>query len=79
MSKPLVWSQDNHDRLDGFMVFRRLAASGDSSTLADEIAGCKCIINLKGKHSVSTNTLDLGMTLWTSHWLADLKTNTSQT
>lgn len=70
MSKPLVYSQGNLDPLDGYMVFRKLqAVSGDPSTLKDEIADYKRIIDLKGKHSVSTDTLDLGMTLWTAHWL----------
>lgn len=71
MSKPLVYSQGNLDPLDGYMVFRKLqAASGDPSTLNEEIADYKRIIDAKGKHSVSTDTLDLGMTLWTTHWLA---------
>lgn len=72
MSKPLVYSQGNLDPLDGYMVFRKLrASSGDPTVLQEEIADYKRIINLKGKHSVSTDTLDLGMTLWTAHWLAD--------
>jgi len=71
MSKPLVYSQGNLDPLDGYMVFRKLqAASGNPSTLNEEIADYKRIIDAKGKHSVSTDTLDLGMTLWTAHWLA---------
>ena len=72
MSKPLVWSQGNLDPLDGFQIFRKLqAASGDPDTLKNEIADYKRIIDLEGKHSVSTDTLDLGMTLWTAHFSED--------
>lgn len=71
MSKPLVFSQGNLDPLDGYTVFRKLqAASGDPSILKEEIADYKRIIDLKGKHLVSKDTLDLGMTLWTAHWFA---------
>jgi hypothetical protein len=39
--------------------------------LKEEIEDYKRIIDHKGPHVVSRDTLDLGMTLWTSHWLAD--------
>lgn len=71
MSRPLVFSQGNLDPIDGLVVFRKLAADrGDASVLRDEIADYERVIRLKGKHFVSSDTLDLGMTLWTSHWLA---------
>jgi hypothetical protein len=71
-SRPLVQSQGNSDPIDGLVVFRKLqAASSDSGVLAEEIADYERIIELKGNHFVSTDTLDLGMTLWTSHWLKD--------
>ena len=71
-SRPLVNSQGNLDPIDGLVVFRKLqAASDDRSILQKEIEDYERIIELKGKHFVSSDTLDLGMTLWTSHWLAD--------
>ena len=72
MSRPLVRSQGNLDPIDGFVIFRELqAASGDPTVLKENIADCKRIIELKGAHFVSSDTLDLGMIMWTSHWLAD--------
>ncbi|KAK5166917.1 uncharacterized protein LTR77_007646 [Saxophila tyrrhenica] len=71
-SRPLVHSQGNLDPIDGLVVFRKLqAASDDPTVLKEEISDYQRIIELKGKHFVSSDTLDLGMTLWTSHWLAD--------
>lgn len=73
MSKPLIRSQGNLDPLDGFLIFRKLQASNkaDKSVLQDEIADYKEVLDRKGKHRVSSDTLDLGMTLWTAHWLSD--------
>ena len=72
MSAPLVYSQGNLDPIDGYLVFRMLQASSDNkSALEEEITDYKRILVLKGKHFVSSDTLDLGMTLWTSHWLSD--------
>ena len=70
--RPLVRSQGNLDPIDGLLVFRKLqVASNDKSILEDEIADYRRVIELKGKHFVSSDTLDLGMTLWSTHWLAD--------
>lgn len=72
MSKPLVYSQGHLDPIDGFLVFRKLrAASEDKTVLQEEIADYKQILDLKSKHVVSSDTLDLGMTLWTAHCVAD--------
>ena len=68
----LVPSQGNLDPLDGLVVFRKLqAASSDPSILQEEISDYRKVIELKGRHFVSSDTLDLGMTLWTSHWLEE--------
>ena len=70
--RALVRSQGNLDPIDGLLVFRKLqAASEDESVLADEIADYRRVIELKGEHFVSSDALDLGMTLWSAHWLAD--------
>jgi hypothetical protein len=70
-SRPLVYSQGNLDPIDGLVVFRKLqAASENPSVLEEEISDYRKVIELKGKHFVSSDTLDLGMTLWSSHWLA---------
>lgn len=69
--QPLVRWQGNLDPIDGFLVFRKLqAACDDTSILSQEIKDYLNVIELKGEHFVSNDTLDLGMTLWTSHWLA---------
>jgi hypothetical protein len=71
-SRPLVQSQSNLDPIDGLVVFRKLqAASSEPGASAEEIADYERIIEMRGKRFVSTDTLDLGMTLWTSHWLKD--------
>jgi hypothetical protein len=68
----LVNYQGNLDPIDGLLVFRKLQAASDNKTvLAEEIADYQRIIDLKGKHFISHDTLDLGMTLWSAHWLAD--------
>jgi hypothetical protein len=68
----LVNYQGNLDPIDGLLIFRKLQAASDNKTvLAEEIADYQRIIDLKGKHFVSHDTLDLGMTLWSAHWLAD--------
>lgn len=71
MSQPLVYSQGNLDPIDGLVVFRKLQAdSSEPGILRNEIDDYRRVIEVKGKHFVSSDTLDLGMTLWTSHWLA---------
>ena len=70
LSKPLVYSQGNLDPIDGLLVFRMLQGSSSNPTiLQEELADYARVIELKGKHFVSRDTLDLGMTLWTSQWL----------
>lgn len=74
LSRPLVASEGNLDPIDGFVIFSLLQASsikhGDGRVLDEEINDYKRVMERKGKHFVSTDTLDLGMTLWTAHWFA---------
>ncbi|KAL1961306.1 hypothetical protein VTO42DRAFT_34 [Malbranchea cinnamomea] len=75
LSRPLVASEGNLDPIDGYVVFSLLQASsikyGDGRPLDGEINDYKRVMARKGKQFVSTDTLDLGMTLWTAHWFAD--------
>jgi hypothetical protein len=74
LSRPLVASEGNLDPIDGYVVFSLLRASsitsGDGPVLDEEIADYKKVMARKGKQFVSTDLLDLGMTLWTAHWFA---------
>lgn len=75
LSAPLVSSEGNLDPIDGFVVFRLLQAAsmeaGDGEVLTEEINDYKRVMERKGKHFVSSDTLDLGMTLWTTHWFSE--------
>ena len=73
MSRTLVESQGNLDPIDGYVTMRILQASaveGDPR-LDEEINDYKKVMERKGKHFVSDDMLDLGMSAWSSHWLAD--------
>lgn len=74
LSKPMVKSEGNLDPIDGYVVFRLLQASamaaGDGEILKEEIGDYKRTMDRKGEHYVSSDTLDLGMTLWTAHWFS---------
>lgn len=76
LSAPLVSSEGNLDAMDGFVVFRLLQETAtvmdaaEPSLLADEIADYQRVIDRKGRHFVSSDPLDLGMTLWTVHWFS---------
>lgn len=75
LSLPLVSSEGNLDPIDGFVVFRLLQAAameaGDGSVLAEEVNDYKRVMERKGEHFVSSDPLDLGMTLWTAHWFSE--------
>lgn len=75
LSAPLVSSEGNLDPIDGFVVFRLLQAAameaGDGEVLTEEINDYKRVMERKGRHFVSSDTLDLGMTLWTTHWFSE--------
>jgi hypothetical protein len=71
MSEPLVPSEGNLDPLSGFVTFRQLQASSkDKDILKEEISDYQKVMDRKGKQRVSNDMLDLGMTLWTAHFLA---------
>jgi hypothetical protein len=72
---PLVDSEGNLDPIDGYTIFKLLQktaiqqGTGSSQTLAEEIATYWKIVEQKYLSYHSTDTLDLGMALWISHWL----------
>ena len=70
LSRPLVMSEGNLDPIDGYVTYKLLqAASGKATVLDQEIKALKKIVDTKWQHYSSTDPLDLGMTLWTAHWL----------
>ncbi|KAL4984231.1 hypothetical protein BDW68DRAFT_190653 [Aspergillus falconensis] len=81
LSRPLVASEGNLDPVDGFVVFRLLQAAechfeggekGEGGTvLEDEIEDYARVMKRKGEHFVSSDPLDLGMTMWTVHWVIE--------
>lgn len=75
LSSPIVSSEGNLDPIDGFVVFRILQAAsieaGDGEVLTEEINDYKRVMERKGAHFVSSDLLDLGMTLWTAHWFSE--------
>ncbi|KAL4747271.1 hypothetical protein BDW72DRAFT_209718 [Aspergillus terricola var. indicus] len=81
LSRPLVASEGNLDPIDGFVVFRLLQATachfegagkGEGETvLRDEIEDYARVMKRKGEHFVSSDPLDLGMTMWTVHWVLE--------
>jgi hypothetical protein len=74
LSEPMVKSEGNLDPIDGYVIFRLLRASamaaGDGDVLSEEIGDYRRTMDRKGEHFVSSDTLDLGMTLWTAHWFS---------
>lgn len=75
LSTALVASEGNLDPVDGFVTFRLLQAAamqmGEGEVLANEIADYRKVMERKGKHFVTSDPLDLGMSLWTAHWFAE--------
>lgn len=75
LSTPLVASEGNLDPIDGYVIFRLLQASAmqsnDGPVLAEEIKDYERVMERKGEHFVSSDPLDLGMTLWTIHWFSE--------
>lgn len=57
--------------VDGYVISRKVqSSSGDKTILSEEIDDYKRVMDRKGEYFVSKDTLDLGMSLWTAHWLA---------
>jgi len=72
LSHPLVMSEGNLDPIDGYVTYKLLQESADDKTvLTGEIVALKKIVDTKWENYSSSDTLDLGMTLWTAHWLSD--------
>ncbi|RDW93494.1 uncharacterized protein DSM5745_00816 [Aspergillus mulundensis] len=78
LSRPLVASEGNLDPVDGFVMFRLLQAADDhfrnrdgGGVLKDEIDDYARVMKRKGEHFVSSDPLDLGMTMWTVHWVIE--------
>ncbi|OGM44605.1 hypothetical protein ABOM_006549 [Aspergillus bombycis] len=75
LTTALVASEGNLDPVDGFVTFRLLQAAamqmGEGEVLASEIADYKKVMERKGKQFVTSDPLDLGMSLWTAHWFAE--------
>lgn len=74
LSGPLVASEGNLDPIDGYVIYRLLQATAEQNNegevLQDEINDYKRVMQRKGEHLVSSDPLDLGMTLWTAHWFS---------
>ncbi|EKM55624.1 uncharacterized protein PHACADRAFT_195663 [Phanerochaete carnosa HHB-10118-sp] len=71
LSRPLVSSQGNLDPIDGYVVFSLLQkTAGDTTILKEEIQDYKKIVDMKWRYMESDDPLDLGMTLWSVHWMA---------
>ncbi|EXJ80579.1 hypothetical protein A1O1_08725 [Capronia coronata CBS 617.96] len=71
LSHPLVTSEGNLDPVDGYVTYRLLQdMSDDRGALEDEIAAFKKMVDTKWRYYSSSDTLDLGMTLWTAHWFS---------
>ncbi|KAI9373430.1 hypothetical protein BJX61DRAFT_533187 [Aspergillus egyptiacus] len=77
LSRVLVGSEGNLDPIDGFVVMRILQAGArrfgeqEEEVLKEEIADYRRVMERKGEHFVSSDPLDLGMTLWTAHWVVE--------
>lgn len=72
LSKPLVKSEGNLDPIDGYVVYNLLQTSYDNTNvLSEEIGWLKKVVDTKWRDYSSSDALDLGMTLWSTHWLVD--------
>ncbi|KAL4965838.1 uncharacterized protein BDV14DRAFT_199613 [Aspergillus stella-maris] len=69
----LVGSEGNLDPIDGFVMMRLLQSTavkyGEGEVLKDEIDDYARVMKRKGEHFVSSDPLDLGMTMWTVQWV----------
>lgn len=71
MRRVLVGSEGGLDPLDGWVIFRMLQATKGEQVLEEEIGDYERIVEKRGCHRVSDDPLDLGMAMWTAHWLAE--------
>ena len=75
LSRAVVPTEGNLDPMDGYVVFSLLQRTheengGPKDVLAEEIDEYKQMLETKWRRYASEDPLDLGMTLWTAHWLA---------
>jgi hypothetical protein len=74
MSRPVVPSEGNLDPYDGLVTFKILQeTSGKSETLRQEISELERMVNNKFQSYDSDDPLDLGESLWISHWFPSEK------
>lgn len=73
LQRPLVRSEGNLDPVDGLATCKLLQQTDgeESRVLEEEIKDYEKIVRTKWKGYTSDDPLDLGMTLWTAHWLQD--------
>ncbi|KZT50122.1 hypothetical protein CALCODRAFT_538057 [Calocera cornea HHB12733] len=73
LSKPLVLSEGNLDpmTIDGYVVYTLLQHTAGTDVLQSKIEDYRKILESKWSQYPSDDPLDLGMTLWTAHWLRD--------
>ena len=78
LSRPLVRSEGNLDPIDGYVIFSLLQQQQQSTTdaniLTEEISTYKKMLDTKVPYFSSTDTLDIGMALWTAHWFTGIET-----
>ncbi|KAL4950726.1 hypothetical protein BDW69DRAFT_197032 [Aspergillus filifer] len=70
----LVGSEGNLDPIDGFVMMQLLQATAlkygeREEVLKNEIEDYARVMKRKGEHFVSSDPLDLGMTMWTIQWV----------
>ncbi|KAI0716809.1 hypothetical protein C8Q76DRAFT_692387 [Earliella scabrosa] len=75
LSTELVPTEGNLDPIEGYVVFSLLQRAqeehgGPQGVLAEEIEEYRQMLERKWQQYASEDPLDLGMTLWTAHWLA---------
>lgn len=68
LRRVLVPSEGNLDPIDGYVMLNLLQQTAGGKVLEKEISEYKKILDTKWRRYVSTDPLDLGMTLWTAHW-----------
>lgn len=76
LTKVLVNSEGNLDAIEGYVIYRILQATARYQHveepkvrgLEEEINDYRRVMQRKGNHLVTSDALDLGMTMWTTHW-----------
>jgi hypothetical protein len=68
LSRVLVTSEGNLDPIDGYVILKLLQKTAGEKVLEKEISEYKKILDRKWRQYESDDPLDLGMTLWTTHW-----------